>query len=120
MVQVKSHHRGYGESHRGYGESHRGYGERHGMKYHHGMPLSYPEPTIQEEVSPSEQEEAPAVISSAKASSGQGDTGDGGSGSKEAAGQLQPERRPRSGTWSVANSRRLKIKAEKEEDASLR
>ncbi|CAL4060392.1 unnamed protein product, partial [Meganyctiphanes norvegica] len=63
--------------------------------------------------------EAPAVISSAKASSGQSDSSDGGSGSKDAAG-LQPERRPRSGTWSVANSRRVKIKAEKEEDASLR
>merc|ERR1739842_119761 len=68
-------------------------------------------------------QEAPAVISSAKGSGsgGASDAGDGGSGSKDAgAGQLQPERRPRSGTWSVANSRRVKIKQEKEEDASLR
>ncbi|XP_071513926.1 uncharacterized protein [Panulirus ornatus] len=33
---------------------------------------------------------------------------------------IQSTPRPRSGTWSVANSRRVKIKAEKEEEASFR
>ncbi|XP_066939450.1 uncharacterized protein SNF4Agamma isoform X3 [Macrobrachium rosenbergii] len=40
---------------------------------------------------------------------------DGGDGSAQSSGV-----RPRSGTWSVANSRRVKIKAEKEEEASFR
>ncbi|KAK8379703.1 hypothetical protein O3P69_019593 [Scylla paramamosain] len=47
-------------------------------------------------------------------------SGGGGAGGQGEDGAPQHPTRPRSGTWSVATSRRVKIKAEKEEEASFR
>ncbi|XP_042238251.1 uncharacterized protein LOC121876850 isoform X5 [Homarus americanus] len=55
------------------------------------------------------------IVSRTHGTATTGDRGDDGFSS-----QSSISARPRSGTWSVANSRRVKIKAEKEEEASFR
>ncbi|KAK8746418.1 hypothetical protein OTU49_017010 [Cherax quadricarinatus] len=116
-----------------YGKSGRGKhgGTKRVKKY--GMPLSYPEPTIQEETSPNDAEDISTVGTCSKSQQA-GDV------SVESSQDVIVSRtlssatterddtfsqstsgvRPRSGTWSVANSRRVKIKAEKEEEVAAR
>lgn len=105
-------------------------GSKRVKKY--GMPLSYPEPTIQEETSPNDPEETTGVtggksqqltdnLADGSQEAGSRIGGSGGNGRGDGSGmQSSGSVRPRSGTWSVANSRRVKIKAEKEEEVAAR
>ncbi|KAF2367360.1 hypothetical protein FHG87_001875 [Trinorchestia longiramus] len=103
----------------------------------YNIAISYPEPTIHEETSPGEGEDAGGGAGAATAAAGaskllqqqmlqqQNKARDGGkkedggwASGDEMGGSLGPSPRPRSGTWSLATSRRKEKRLEKEEDVS--